>query len=296
MANKLIQDLQNQLPMPPQNTSRTCQPQSISQATDNHSHNPVSHRSIAPTVRAHEADTSALHDPAWLPLAPSLEPFVKARFRQESIAESHGIKPTAICTGLAIQWLRLCGDDGWKTMGEGHPERMKRLASFDNMVHAKITYSYYNFEHRTRMNDLQSDGYVRRLAGGKSVIAAAEEIAGLQLEPVLRGEYGDELPGKPIVSWQAFASASDESSLPLDPQEVSAVANKMMEGERGVIALLGQLESHALGYAVKDNILHIFDPNLGEFEASRDDLLTVLGGIEQTVPIKTTLIQLFREN
>lgn len=207
-------------------------------------------------IGARMPDPVDLDHPDWEKLSGFAYERVTARFDQEKCFSTHGIDEQSACVGLSLQWLQMI--DGRGITSGGAQERLTRLASFDNTVHARIAHGLYRAEHHHAHNDaIQDDEDAVGNAGEFSILQAA-------------GMKGLRLDWRPGTGGRSIEDA----------------AHLMADAGRGVLVLESGSEAHAIAFAdVGYGRMITFDPALGEFEVAHGELAPMVDEMANHRPL-----------
>lgn len=200
-------------------------------------------------IGARMPDPIDLDHPEWEKLSAFAYARVTARFDQEKCFSTHGIDGQSACVGLSLQWLQMI--DGRRITSGGAEERLTRLASFDNTVHARIAHGLYSAEHHHAYDEAVDN------AGEISILQAA-------------GMKGLQLDWKPDTGGRSSEDA----------------ARLMATAGRGVLVMESGSQAHAIAFAdVGHGRMITFDPALGEFEVAHGELAPMVDEMASHMPL-----------
>ena len=234
----------------------------------------------------HMPDPAHLYDRRWKKLPLSLEAMVLSRFAQNMCSQQYGIGARAMCLGLSLIWLKdisckrdlNCLDDSIR--------RMRYLASFDGVVHARIIHNFYTAEHKYLIQHPDPHS-VPTLTGSTSLMAAASQLE-LTLHLQTNNTDQQKLPLLQLDDQRPQANA----------EVLDELRQMMINGSHGLLALVGSNQSHIVGFSVinMDNQrIIVFDSNLGEFDIPLNRFNPTIQNIAQANEIKLVGAQVWHE-
>ncbi|WP_161461003.1 YopT-type cysteine protease domain-containing protein [Pseudomonas syringae] len=234
-------------------------------------------------------DPGHVNDARWQRLPENLSSSTLARFDQNRCTLNHNISKRAMCFGLALSW------NGMIHEGKNHPtpyasaERMRFLSSFEGVVHARTIHNFYRSEHKFLLNfSSENPGISNATMAGTSSLLQAAELKGLKLMPSLEDKTMSDLPFLIVCKQSGRYRTVDEGALEL-------VADAIVNGRKGVMAIYSDEEAHALGFSVSEDGREttLFDPNLGEFHIKSKALRPTIESISGANRLPLIGVQVF---
>lgn len=233
---------------------------------------------------SHMPHPGDVNNPHWKPLPADLANVALARFDQDMCMSNHGHADRAMCSGLSMQWLDMLGHGAAAPQASDSSDRLSRLASLDNLVHARIVHNLYRMEHAFGMKTFLNQGDIAQasLAGIASMKLAAEQ-KGFQLESRL---HSDAAP---------FLVVMPRSGRGVDMAALEQACNSITAERKGVLTFHSTDGAHALGFAksARDNHTLVFDPNQGEFETHNTQLAALLQNLSHADNLSLVGVNVF---